>query len=219
MAGHFFVVEGLDFTGKSSLVKHCEEGLKKLYGEQVVAYRAPGGTPLGEKVRDIARIEAKSPLEQTYAYLLSLTSLREQIQKDLSENKIVIVDRWFQSLYCYQIMNLSMNSNKKSLEDICFASACFPYRKPPNYILLDVSFEIMEERLKASSRPDTTDRFEASGVDYRKGIHRNYKELFRNMHQGLGFGTYNQMFDTDLLTMEKIQQMTLGEMITEIESR
>jgi dTMP kinase len=115
MKSKAFVFEGLDFTGKTTVSQYCFEKLKMLYGPGVVLYRSPGGTPLGEKVRDIARIEAKTVYEQTFAYLTGLTSVLEQVEKDLEKGKIVLLDRWFQSLQAYQILQITDDGIRTAL--------------------------------------------------------------------------------------------------------
>ncbi len=216
MKSKAFVFEGLDFTGKTTVSQYCFDKLKTLYGPDVVLYRSPGGTPLGEKVRDIARIEAKTVYEQTFAYLTGLSSVLEQVEKDLENGKIVLLDRWFQSLQAYQILQITDDSIRTALNT---AATLLANKVPVDYFLFEVNFETMEQRLKASTKNDTLDRFEASGVAYRKTIYDNYKYTFGHLCGSL----YNSsvgihLLNTDGMSIDDCNMFTLQQIIHKVEN-
>lgn len=216
MKSKAFVFEGLDFTGKTTVSQYCFEKLKTLYGPKVVLYRNPGGTPLGEKVRDIARIEAKTTYEQTFAYLTGLTSVLEQVDKDLEKGKIVLLDRWFQSLQAYQILQITDDGIRTALNT---AATLLANKIPVDYFLFEVSFETMEERLKASTKNDTVDRFEASGVAYRKMIYDNYKSTFGYLRENRSKSPGRKhLLDTETLSIEDCSLFTLQQIIHKVEN-
>ena len=59
MRPDILIIEGPDYTGKSTNAKLVEQQLTTL-GHKPIVVRAPGGSPLGEKLRDVARNEADS---------------------------------------------------------------------------------------------------------------------------------------------------------------
>ena len=77
--GKFLTFEGLDGGGKSTQAKHLAQWLRDEHGLNVVETREPGGTPLGEKLRQLVLAgKAHDPISET---LLMLTARCEHISK------------------------------------------------------------------------------------------------------------------------------------------
>lgn len=215
-----FVFEGLDFTGKSSLVSFCKEQLEKLMPGKVSVYRAPGGTELGEKLREIARSSKITVEEQLAVYLASLLSVRVKVKEDIKEGKIVLIDRWFQSLQAYQLEELDnehvYTSFKVLIEEFkkfeSFTGKIFT----PSYFILKASLATIEDRLRESTKTDTEDRFELEGAEYRKNIFTNYQKVFKEMAENYYIVNSAVLLDTDKVSLEEAKFITLGRILEKL---
>lgn len=103
--GKFITFEGLDGCGKSTQVEKLAAALRaeKL---AVVVTREPGGTPTGEKIRQIlldTSTGALAPLaELTLMFAARAQHIKEVIQPAMSEGRIVLCDRFTDSSEAYQ---------------------------------------------------------------------------------------------------------------------
>lgn len=204
---YIFIFEGPDYTGKSSCVKYCEEELKKNYTDrEIKVIRSPGGTPFGEKIRDIARVEAKGLIEQSGAFIASLLSVYEYLTSDEVANSkdIILLDRWVYSLLVYQLNDLKGNRISHSLIKLAEDMS----RIPSQVFLFDVSFEQLMERIKASDKTEEKDRFENSKEEEKKRILRNYSLLTI---------PHSMRLHTDRLNLDLCKTLTLTEIIKKVE--
>ena len=103
-AGKFITFEGLDGGGKSTQAKHLAQWLRDEHGLSVVETREPGGTPLGEKLRQL--VLAGKVHDSISETLLMLTARCEHVSKvikpALTKGEWVICDRFADSTYAYQ---------------------------------------------------------------------------------------------------------------------
>lgn len=102
----FLVFEGLDGAGKSTLISGVENHLKAL-GQKVHLTREPGGTPLGEEIRQqLLRVEGDTPVPR--AEMLLYEAARAQhvdrvIRPGLAEGKWILCDRFAPSTVAFQV--------------------------------------------------------------------------------------------------------------------
>ena len=103
--GHFITFEGLDGCGKSTQLKKLARVLKRR-GFSVVVTREPGGTKVGEKIRNLLLDTATSGLSPLSELALMFASraqhIKEIIQPALAEGKVVLCDRFTDSTEAYQ---------------------------------------------------------------------------------------------------------------------
>jgi len=101
----FITVEGIEGVGKSSNIQFVAECLKEK-GCEVVLTREPGGTPIGERIRDILLAEFKdktlAETELLLLYAARLQHVEHVIKPALREGKWVICDRFADATYAYQ---------------------------------------------------------------------------------------------------------------------
>jgi dTMP kinase len=104
--GFFITIEGMEATGKSSAIKYVVEWAKQ-FGLEIVTTKEPGGTEVGLALREVFLhndLNAKfSPISE----LCTLFACKAQLLNDvvipaLTEGKIVICDRFTETLYAYQ---------------------------------------------------------------------------------------------------------------------
>jgi dTMP kinase len=151
--GKFITVEGIDGAGKSTHIGFVTAFLEAR-GKAVVSSREPGGTPLGEKLRDLL-LHEKMHLE-TEA-LLMFASRREHmaqvIEPNLAAGAWVLSDRFTDASFAYQSGGRGMDRAKmEALE-----SWVHPHLQPDMTLLFDVPLDVARGRLDATR---TLDKFE-----------------------------------------------------------
>jgi dTMP kinase len=157
--GRFITFEGIDGAGKSTHIGFVTD-LLEAAGKTVVSSREPGGTPLGEKLRELL-LHEKMHLE-TEA-LLMFASRREHIAQviapALSRGDWVLSDRFTDASFAYQGGGRGMDRAKmEQLEQWVH-----PQLQPDLTLLFDVPLEVARERLDATR---TLDKFESEHADF-----------------------------------------------------
>jgi dTMP kinase len=101
MANRFIVLEGGEGSGKSTAARALAERLRAT-GADVVATREPGGTPAGERVRELLHLDL-APWAEAFAFLVARAQLVEAvIRPTLDRGAIVVCDRFEASFFAYQ---------------------------------------------------------------------------------------------------------------------
>jgi dTMP kinase len=159
MRGKFITFEGIDGAGKSTHIGFVTDYLASR-GRQIVSSREPGGTPLGEKLRDLL-LHEKMHLE-TEA-LLMFASRREHIAQVIAPNlaagKWVLSDRFTDASFAYQSGGRGLPRAKmEALE-----AWVHPELQPDLTLLFDVPLEVARQRLDATR---TLDKFEREQADF-----------------------------------------------------
>lgn len=103
--GRFFTLEGLDGCGKSTQIEKLA-GYLRAQGVKVVVTREPGGTALGEKIREVVLDTGTANLSAMTELALMFASraqhIKEVIQPALADGKVVLCDRFTDSTEAYQ---------------------------------------------------------------------------------------------------------------------
>ncbi len=158
-SGKFITFEGIDGAGKSTHIPFVTE-LLRARGLSVVATREPGGTELGERLRELV-LHHKMHLE-TEA-LLMFASRREHLAQviapALARGDWVISDRFTDATFAYQGGGRKLALDKlERLEDWVH-----PQLQPDLTLLFDVPLEVARARLDAER---TLDKFEQEKADF-----------------------------------------------------
>ncbi len=133
MNGKFISFEGGDGSGKSTQIRLLKDYLNSL-GYEVLLSREPGGTKIGEKIREIILdVENSEMIGETEALLYAASRAQhvgELIKPALDEGKFVIVDRYIDSSIVYQggarrlgrdeVRSINEFGTKKLLPDLTF---------------------------------------------------------------------------------------------------
>lgn len=157
--GKFITFEGIDGAGKSTHLSYVA-GLLRERGKQVIVTREPGGTPLGEKLRELL-LREKMHLE-TEA-LLMFASRREHIaqviEPGLQRGDWVISDRFTDATFAYQ-----GGGRKLALDKLeALERWVHPNLQPDLTLLFDVPLEVARARLDATRE---LDKFEQEKADF-----------------------------------------------------
>ena len=168
--GKFITLEGVDGAGKSSHVAWIA-GALRARGVSLVVTREPGGTPLGEKLRDILLAE---PMDLETETLLMFAARREHLAKliipTLDRGDWVLSDRFTDASFAYQGGGRGLDFERiRSLESWVQKGL-----QPDLTIFFDLSVEIARQRLAAGKAPP--DRFEQEGDAFFERVRRAYQD-------------------------------------------
>lgn len=159
MRGKFISFEGIDGAGKSTHLGHVAELLARR-GTKVVVTREPGGTELGEKLRELL-LHQKMHLE-TEALLMFAARrehLAQVIEPALARGDWVISDRFTDATFAYQGGGRKLSLDKLSVLE----QWVHPHLQPDLTLLFDVPLEVARARLDAARAPD---KFEQEKADF-----------------------------------------------------
>ncbi len=159
MTGKFITLEGMDGAGKSTHIPSIIEALQAR-GYEVVSTREPGGTPLGERLRELLLHE---PMHAETETLLMFAARREHIanviEPALVRGAYVLSDRFTDATYAYQCGAKGVAASKiQMLEQWVQADL-----QPDITLLFDVPVEVSMQRLSAARTPD---KFEREAADF-----------------------------------------------------
>jgi dTMP kinase len=161
MRGRFITLEGIDGAGKSTHLQWLAQFLEGR-GVKVRLTREPGGTELGEKLRDLvlARNYQLHPETET---LLMFAARREHVEKvllrALDTGEWILCDRFTDATYAYQ----SGGSGVAWDKIVLLEQWAHHGLQPDLTLLLDVSPEVGRQR---ATKGRTADRFEREKQDY-----------------------------------------------------
>jgi len=173
-AGRFITFEGPEGGGKSTHIQELESFLAQR-GIRSIRTREPGGTKLGERIRELLQHDAagESPVAraEVMLFLASRAQLVENvIRPALAEGVWVLADRFDDSTFAYQGYGRGFQIQELRLADT-FATGGLV---PDLTFLLDVPLSVMRERL---SERDTQDRFEREGMEFHRKIRNGFLQL------------------------------------------
>jgi dTMP kinase len=165
--GKFITLEGMDGAGKSTHIPNIIATLQAA-GHEVVSTREPGGTPLGERLRELLLHENMHVETET---LLMFAARREHIASviapALARGAYVLSDRFTDATYAYQA-----GAKGVAFEKIAQLEAWVQGSLQPDVTLLfDVPVEVSMQRLANAREPD---KFERENADFFHKIRQIY---------------------------------------------
>ena len=173
MKGLFIVMEGPDGSGKTTQINLLKEYLEEA-GYECLITREPGGTVIGEEVRQlILNPEHKemSPVTEMLLYAASRAQLvHEVIGPALEEGKIVISDRFVDSSIVYQGIARKIGISTVSAVN---APGIGIYR-PDGIFFIDLS---EAEGLRRKKEQKNLDRMEQEGIDFHHMVSEGYRKV------------------------------------------
>jgi len=171
LSGKLIALEGLDFTGKSSLAPRIAARIRAA-GYTVVTSREPGGTPVGERAREILLSHDQDGLLPLSELLLFMVSRAEHTHKviipALGAGETVVTSRYRLSSLAYQGYGRGIDLDLiRTLNDAATGG-----RKADITFLIDVPVEIVLSRRGAD-----LDRIEQEGIEFYERVRSGYLEL------------------------------------------
>lgn len=168
--GIFITLEGGEGAGKSTNLSFIEQWLGQA-GKQVVVTREPGGTDLGERVRELllhARdLDISPEAELLLVFAARADHLRNVIEPALAAGRIVVCDRFTDATYAYQGGGRGIGRERIALLENWVQDGL----RPDLTLLFDVPVEIGLARANRRSAPD---RFEQERADFFERVRGAY---------------------------------------------
>jgi dTMP kinase len=199
--GKFISFEGIDGAGKSTHIAYVADCLRK-QGRTVITTREPGGTALGEKLREIL-LHEKMHLE-TEA-LLMFAARREHIaqviEPALARGDYVITDRFTDASFAYQGGGRKLDLHKLATLE----QWVHPHLQPDLTLLFDVPLDVARSRLDATRELDKFEQEkEAFFADTRAEYLRRaaeFPERFRVIDSTLAIAKVESVLDNILQSL------------------
>lgn len=170
--GKFITLEGVDGAGKSTHLAFVADWLRA-QGRQVIVTREPGGTPLGETLRELLLHQAMDPdTELLLMFAARQQHLAELIRPALARGAWVVSDRFTDASYAYQCGGRGI-----AVERVAALETWVQRGFTPDLTLLfDVPPEVAEARRSAVR---TADRFEREADSFFARVRNAYLERAR----------------------------------------
>lgn len=167
--GLFITLEGGEGAGKSTSLTFVREFLEQA-GKRALVTREPGGTPLGEKIRELllhGRDDMHLDTELLLMFAARAEHLARVIRPALAEGMCVVCDRFTDATYAYQGGGRGVSSARiRVLEDWVQQGL-----RPDLTLLLDIP---VEQGLVRAGQRGAPDRFEREKIDFFERVRNRY---------------------------------------------
>ena len=173
--GLFITFEGSEGCGKSTQIRRIAQKLRDL-GREVITLREPGGTAIGEKIRNLLQYDETASSMTPEAELLLFAASRAQLVREvmlpaLERGDIVLCDRFLDSTTVYQGVARALPPG-----DVASINAFAVGGTLPDLTLL-LDLAAAEGRSRASLRKGPADRMEQEDGEFYEAVRRGYLEL------------------------------------------
>jgi len=176
LAGKFIVLDGPDGSGKTTQLRFLAEHLEA-QGAAVERVRDPGGTDVGDKIRQILLdrgTSALAPLCETMLFMASRAQLvAERIRPALAAGKVVLCDRFISATAAYQGASGVDAGKILAVGDVAVGSLW-----PDLTVVLDLPAGAGLERVgRRNGQADDADRMESRPLAYHDAVRQNFAAL------------------------------------------
>jgi dTMP kinase len=166
MSGLFVTFEGVDRAGKTTQARMLVDAL----GDRAVAVRDPGGTPAGERIRELvkdATVEL-GPVAETLLFAAARAELVARVIRPSLENgRVVVADRYLDSSLAYQGAARGLGVDEVARVNRFATGGLEP----------DVTFLLELSPEQAAARGGEVDRFESEGRALQDRVRNAYERL------------------------------------------
>ena len=167
----FISFEGIEGSGKSTQIDLLESHLMEL-GYKVAKLREPGGTLMGEKIRDIFlqdTSEKVDPITEAFLLYASRKHLDQNfLREKINQGYIVIADRYSDATVAYQSFGKGL---EKDFIDLIHNSSNL--LTPDLTFYMDISAEMSRERISDREM----DRMESESVEFFDRVRQGYLQI------------------------------------------
>lgn len=198
--GIWVTFEGGDGAGKSTSLKYMAERLIR-QGYDVVTTREPGGTPLGEEIRELILHRQQHPRCEMLLFAAARAQhIEEKIKPALAEGKIVLCDRFSMSSYAYQQVARGLGPSVTMLDDFARGGMW------PDFVLyFDVEVEEGIRRLaERAGETGKSDRLDKETLDFKKRVNEGFKKAYDE-------GLYKNVYKVDANLKPIMVDMQVGQ--------
>jgi dTMP kinase len=167
MRGKFITLEGTDGAGKSTHIPFIVSLLQSR-GIEVVSTREPGGTPLGEKLRELLLHRDMHPETETLLmFAARCEHIAQVIEPALARGTYVLSDRFTDASFAYQCGGRGVPVEKMAVLEEWVQGTL----QPDATLLFDVPVAVSTQRLANTRAPD---KFERESTDFFTRIREAY---------------------------------------------
>lgn len=175
MTGKFITLEGIEGAGKSSQLAFIKAWLERA-GKTVLQTREPGGTPLGEKIREVLLDHRNDAMAADTELLLMFAAraqhLAQVVRPALARGEWVLCDRFTDATYAYQGGGRGIARERIAALETWVQGELRPHLT----VLLDVPVDVGLARAGQRSEPD---RFERERAEFFTRVRAAYLQLAR----------------------------------------
>jgi len=197
--GRFITLEGAEGVGKSSLLPKVLKTLER-FDLKVLCTREPGGTPLGEELRDVL-LNTEEPMGSKAELLLMFASRAQHIETviepALASGTWVLCDRFTDASFAYQGGGRKLGADKIEIIEAWVQEGL----QPDLTLLLDASRETSIER---TQKRRALDRIESEGDEFFERVRVAYLERAKRNPERIEVIDANPDFATVCQSMESL---------------
>ena len=174
----FITLEGSEGSGKSTQADRLSERLKRC-GLPFILTREPGGTPIGETIRELLQFAPHNSTMTAEAELLLFEASRSQLVREvikpaLGRGMCVIADRFFDSTSVYQGAARKLDREIIERVNAFVVGDCVP----DITFVLDVNAATAESRMQREARK--ADRMEQQPAEFYERVREGYRQLAKH---------------------------------------
>lgn len=204
MRGKFITLEGPDGSGKSTILNLISDYLESK-GIDFIISREPGGTQIGEEIRDIILDNKNTNMgPETEALLYAAARgqhVHEKIIPALDSGKIVVCDRFILSSLAYQGVGRGLGIEKvKMINDFGLRGIY-----PDLVLFFHIDPELTLER---KTIKEGGDRLEQEGVGFHRKVYDGYMELLKKYPENIKIidatKSIDEVFKQSIMEVEKL---------------
>ena len=171
--GRLITIEGIDGSGKTTHIDHICAYLKQR-DIPVISTREPGGTGLGEALRDILirRVDLTMDAETELLLMFSarMEHLKKRICPAIENGTWVVIDRFIDATYAYQGGGRGVSMDRIRFIENWVMNGMLPELT----ILLDLPVELSLARTKTREQSKDQDRFELQNHQFKNKVREAY---------------------------------------------
>lgn len=204
---HFFSLEGIDGSGKTTQLELLADALEAK-GYKVVKFREPGGSIISEQIRSLLLDRTfKGKMDNTTELLLYNAAraqvISEVILPALQDGNIVLADRFAFSTLAYQGYGRNLSLKKVNELSAITCENCFPELT----IILDI--DAKQSKIRRSKRAGAPDRLEAEADSFFTKVQEGYRQIAKDYPDSVA------LFNA-LLPKEEIHEKILSAVLSKL---
>ena len=194
----FIAFEGGEGVGKTTLLRNLERRFIER-GQHVHCTREPGGTPIGEAIREVVKHPPGDATISADAELLLMNASRAQLVQEairpaLARRAVVLCDRFYDSSLAYQGFGRGLDLAKvQQAIDLAVGDT-----KPNLTLLLDIPLSVSQARVsdRHQSTGEIQDQFDESGAKFFERVLDGFHTLAKAEPARFRIINGNQSLDT-----------------------
>jgi len=176
MTGLFITFEGIDGVGKSTQANLLQEHLEQI-GKKVVRTLEPGGTELGQEIRNLLLHRKGEVAPRAEALLFAADRahhIATKVRPALADGSVVISDRYFDSSVAYQGAGRALSMDDVRRINLWAVDGLLPQLT----VLLDL--DAASARARRNQTGEAPDRLESEKIEYFEATRQAFLQLAEN---------------------------------------